>query len=126
MGSHLVCWRCGNSLKKVPLPLIRLAQCPACSSDLHVCRLCRFYDPKLSGHCNHDLAEPAREVDVANFCHYFRPTADAYMPPEKTKQAHAAAQLQALFGQHSSPDDPAHTDASADAKTKFDALFKTK
>ncbi len=126
MGTQLVCWRCGASLKKVPLPLIRLAQCPACASDLHVCRLCRFYDSKLSGHCSHDLAEPAREVDVANFCHHFRPIAGAFRPPEKTKQAQAATQFEALFGLNTNSDDPSQIDSSTDAKSKFDALFKDK
>jgi len=127
----LVCWHCGASLQQVSLPLTRLAQCKACGADLHVCRLCKFYNPRHSDKCDHELAEPAREVDVANFCHYFRPQAGAYNSQEKSRADDALAQLQALFGdseeqQPNSPDkasSAADTDKPSD-KDRFDALFK--
>jgi len=124
MGSQLMCWRCGGALRKLPQPLTRLAQCPACSSDLHVCRMCRFYDLKVAGCCTHDLAIPAREVDVANFCQHFRATPGAYTPTDKSKHSQAVAQFQALFA----VDTPASSNSLSaepdDAKAKFDALFK--
>jgi hypothetical protein len=125
----LVCWRCGASLKDTPKPLVRLAQCKACGADLHVCRLCKFYNPNHFEKCDHELAEPAREVDVANFCHYFRPKSDAYNPQEKSRADEAMAQLKALFGETDSG--TAQTDPSLDnkpdtktAKDKFEDLFK--
>lgn len=125
----LVCWRCGASLKDIPKPLVRLAQCKACGADLHVCRLCKFYNPHHFEKCDHEMAEPAREVDVANFCHYFRPKADAYNPVEKSRSDDAMAELKALFGeagstaaQETSENDTA-SEHAAD-KQKFDDLFK--
>lgn len=126
--SGLVCWRCGASLKDIPTPFVRLAQCKACGADLHVCRLCKFYNPSHFEKCDHDLAEPAREVDIANFCHYFRPKPGAYNPQEKTRSDDAMAQLKALFGDtdNAGKEAPEETpDQSAQsAKQKFDDLFK--
>lgn len=126
----LVCWHCGTSLQHVPQPLARLAQCKSCGADLHVCRLCRFFDPQHSDHCDHEMADPAREVDIANFCHYFRMRADAYNPTEKSRADDALAQLHALFGEEE--DKTANTrEPSSDSdagklsdKDRFDALFK--
>jgi len=114
----LVCWRCGASLKDIPKPLGRLAQ-----------RLCKFYNPNHFEKCDHDMAEPAREVDVANFCHYFRPRADAYNPQEKSRADDAMAELKALFGEsemteqdeNKETEDKTETDSD---KAKFDSLFK--
>ena len=124
----LVCWRCGASLKDIPKPIVRLAQCNVCGADLHVCRLCKFYNPNHFEKCDHDLAEPAREVDVANFCHYFRSRADAYNSQDKSRADDAMAELKALFGETPAEQDDTKaadekTDA-ASAKAKFDALFK--
>jgi hypothetical protein len=124
----LVCWRCGASLKDIPTPFTRLAQCKACGADLHVCRLCKFYNPGHFEKCDHDMAEPAREVDIANFCHYFRPKPNAYNPREKSRADDAMAQLKALFGE--TEDNDKDTSAQAtdqdepSAKQKFEDLFK--
>ncbi|MBI1423937.1 MAG: hypothetical protein GC149_10765 [Gammaproteobacteria bacterium] len=126
--SVLVCWRCGTSLKDFPQPLVRLAQCKACGADLHVCRLCKFYNPGHFEKCDHEMAEPAREVDVANFCHYFRAQPGAYNPQEKTRADDAMAELKALFGDTNNGENESRksaTDKTSDeAKAKFDALFK--
>ena len=119
----LVCWRCGASLKDLPQPITRLIQCTACSADLHVCKLCRYYNPRLHQKCDHDMAEPAREIDIANFCDYFTPRPDAYQPLEASKTDAARAQLEALFGgdEEAGADEK---DAQQSAKDKFDSLFK--
>lgn len=129
MAKDYQCWRCGGSLHDIPVPFVRLAQCRNCSADLHVCRMCRFYNPTLSGRCDHDMAEPAREIDIANFCHYFRPRYDAFQPKEKSRSDAAKAQLEAIFGPTENPDDPtpATADTSDDhatAKARFDSIFK--
>lgn len=128
MMTGLVCWRCGASLKDIPKPLGRLAQCKSCGADLHVCRLCKFYNPNHFEKCDHDMAEPAREVDVANFCHYFRPSPDAYNPQERSRADHAMAELKALFGESDTGQDEGNTrEDNAEqesAKEKFDDLFK--
>jgi hypothetical protein len=75
---RLVCWKCGAPLDEVPLPLSRQAECPACRAWLHVCRLCEFYDPRLTSKCREERAEEVRDREVANFCDYFKPRPDAY------------------------------------------------
>jgi len=120
----LVCWRCGASLKDLPKPLVRLAQCKSCGADLHVCRLCKFYNPNHFEKCDHDMAEPAREVDVANFCHYFRARVGAYNAEEKSRSDDAMAQLKALFGDTESEQKPDQVSDNDVDRAKFDALFK--
>jgi hypothetical protein len=51
MANELRCWRCGESLAKLSLPLARLDECPKCNVQLHVCRMCeRFAPHKPKGH----------------------------------------------------------------------------
>lgn len=129
MAKDYQCWRCGGSLSGIPVPFVRLAQCRACSADLHVCRMCRFYNPVLTTRCDHEMAEPAREIDIANFCHYFRPRYDAFIPKEKSRSDAARAQLEAIFGTATPSSDPADentetNDELATAKARFDSIFK--
>lgn len=121
--ANLVCWRCGASLKDLQQPITRLLQCAACNADLHVCRLCRYYNPRLHQKCDHDMAEPAREVDIANFCDYFTPRPDAYSAAGQAKADAARAQLEALFGGDDKTS-ASDTEAQASLKDKFDSLFK--
>ena len=128
----LVCWSCGASLQDIPLPFTRLEQCKHCRADLHVCRLCRYYNPNVFDKCDHDMAEPARDVTVANFCHYFRPRPGAFAPDKKSKSDQALAQLKSLFGDEandtSSPDvnDDNQLTEMEKAKKKLEALLKDK
>lgn len=127
--SKLVCWVCGASLKDIPLPFTRLEQCKNCHSDLHVCRLCRYYNPNVFDKCDHELAEPARELTVANFCHYFRPRPGAFQTDKKSKSEQALAQLKTLFGE---TEEPTQAEAGTEnqlseeekARRKFESLFK--
>lgn len=101
-GEALNCWHCGVSLASVPLPIGRRDECPHCSSSLHVCRLCDFYDPRVSKQCRETMADEITDKEHANFCDYFRPhaglTADA-----DAEAASSRARLQALFGQGGPP-----------------------
>ena len=127
--SKLVCWSCGASLTDIPLPFTRLEQCKSCHADLHVCRLCRYYNPNISDKCDHDMAEPVRDVAVANFCHYFRPRPNAFSVDKKSKSDEGLAQLKSLFGD-TDETTPNHTQDKQDgsdsnsAKNRFDAIFK--
>ncbi len=124
----LVCWRCGASLKDLPKPFTRLEQCRECHADLHVCRMCRFYNPRMHDKCDHEMAEPAREVDLANFCQYYKPTPDAFDPKGKSSSDDAMAKLRALFGEDNIEEDQSAPAASGDpledAKKRFEDLFK--
>jgi hypothetical protein len=98
MTPNLVCWRCGEPLRDdLPRIFPRLEKCLACSSDLHVCRMCRFYAPQYTTKCSHDRAEPAREIDIANFCSHFRLRRGAHDGAAAAGER-ARDDLAALFG----------------------------
>jgi hypothetical protein len=114
----LVCWKCGASVTELPLPLSRLAECPKCRAYLHACRLCEFYDPRLTDQCREERAEEVLDKEHANFCDWFKPRPNAYRPPDKGKTQAAKSQLDALFGGQAAPGDK--TDAARD---RLDDLF---
>ncbi len=81
------------------LPLGRLEECPNCSRQLHVCLMCRFYDPnETSKQCNEDDADQVRDKASANFCDYFKPAPGAFDPARLAAAESAAQALEALFG----------------------------
>lgn len=94
----LVCWQCGTSLAHLSLPLTRLDACKTCNAELHVCRLCEFYDVGKAKHCREPIAEEVRDKQRANFCDYFRPKEGAYSNQEQAAADQAKAALEALFG----------------------------
>lgn len=98
MDHGLKCWKCGVSLADYTLPLRRLEECRACHAELHVCRMCEFYDVSVAKHCRETIAEEVKDKVRANFCDYFRPTASAYRPGDISAADRARADLEALFG----------------------------
>jgi len=94
----LLCWKCGVSLKGIPMPLSRRAECLACRAELHVCRLCHFYDPRVEGKCREDRAEEVREKERANFCDYFKLRPNAFKAKDVARTEAAKGQIDALFG----------------------------
>lgn len=98
MTSALVCWNCGALLGDELLPLTRLAECRVCRAELHVCRLCEFYDPRVARSCREPVADEVKEKARANFCGYFRIRPGAYVAPDAAEARQAKAQLEALFG----------------------------
>ena len=98
MSDGLVCWKCGAALDGLLLPLSRRAECEACHADLHVCRLCTYYDPRAISGCDEPRAEEVRDQERANFCDYFKPRPGAYMAADNTEANKAKAELGALFG----------------------------
>jgi hypothetical protein len=98
MSHSVACFRCGNSLAELSLPLSRQDQCRQCGSYLHVCRMCRSYDPAAVDQCLEDDAERVRDKDVLNYCEYFVATEGAFDPAAKTEADTARERLDALFG----------------------------
>lgn len=123
MAGKLVCWRCGEALQSVPKPFPRLAKCRSCEADLHVCLMCRYYNPRYSTRCDHEMAEPAREIDLANFCHYLKLRPDAYQAGAYDQSKQAEAKLKALFGDNEADDDRAENPASSDPLASLKELF---
>lgn len=116
------CWRCGAALDTEPLPLAREAHCRGCGADLHVCRLCAFYDPRVANECREPIAEKVVDKTHANFCGYFTPRGGAYHAAGAAATA-ARADLEDLFGlaAGSTAASPTAPDAARDA---LDALFR--
>jgi ribosomal protein L40E len=98
MAHDLVCWRCGASLALLTLPLRRREECPACAAELHVCRMCTAWNPRVTKQCREDAAEEVRNKEQANFCDYFRPRPAAFDAGRAGAEAQAREQLAALFG----------------------------
>jgi hypothetical protein len=126
MPGELVCWKCGHSLAEYTLPLRRLEICRECNAELHVCRLCRFYDTSKAKHCAEPIAEEVRDKESANFCDYFAPRPDAHSTQGQSEADAARRQLDALFGGGAASDaTPDSQDSEADAARRaLDDLFK--
>lgn len=121
--AELSCWKCGASLAELTLPLRRLEECRACGAELHVCRLCEFYDTAVAKSCREPVAEEVKDKTRANFCDYFRPRAGAFVPVggESTR---ARSELEALFGGGTSAAaGDANSSAEDAARSQLDALF---
>jgi hypothetical protein len=94
----LRCYRCGDSLAALTLPLARLDLCPACGVELHVCRMCRHYAPAKPDACDEDDAIAVHHKTVANFCDWFVPDPTVFDGREQRAENEARRQLGALFG----------------------------
>ncbi|MCU0934805.1 MAG: hypothetical protein MUF66_01755 [Gammaproteobacteria bacterium] len=93
-----VCWKCGASLEDLPRSFGRRDECPACRADLHVCRMCRHFDPRVSKACREPVAEAVQDKERSNFCDWFQERAGAGPSPSADPGAAAREALEALFG----------------------------
>lgn len=118
MADELVCWKCGASLKSLPLPLSRTAECPACKAELHACKLCRFYDARTQRQCTEIRAEEIINKEHANFCDWFKPRPNAFDARTQAKAQASKAKLDALFGRGEAPSE--ETDP---ARARLEDLF---
>ena len=98
MAHSIACYRCGESLAALSLPLSRQDQCPACSADLHVCKMCMHFDRHVPRQCREDGAEDVTEKERTNFCDWFKPSETAFDPARKSEADAAQDALAALFG----------------------------
>ncbi len=116
MLEGLVCWKCGAAVMDQPLPLSRYAECALCHADLHTCRLCEFYDPRVSRQCREPIADEVQDKTRANFCGYFQARPAAYHGGEEPG---ARAELEKLF----SGGETANGATADSARARLDALF---
>ncbi len=120
----LLCWRCGTALESIPVPLSRLAYCPQCRADLHVCRMCREFDTKLADQCRAELDDVPHEKERANFCDHFSASSTAYVADDDSKARAARAELDALFGVDSGSPAPRPGESKSDAaRRELESLF---
>ena len=98
MAHDLRCYRCGESLAKLTLPLARVDECPKCIVHLHVCRMCERYAPRKPKGCSEDDAIEVRDKKAANFCDYFKPKRARVRLGRAARAEEAArSQLDSLF-----------------------------
>ncbi len=121
MSHTISCFHCGASLGAMSLPLSRQDQCPECSVYLHVCRMCKDFDPSVPRQCREDGAEDVTEKDRVNFCDWFSPSESAFDAVKKDQADSAEQSLDALFG---SGDDRSNAPEIGDAASAADKLFK--
>jgi hypothetical protein len=98
MAHNIRCYRCGESLAALSLPLSRQDECPACRNYLHVCRMCEYFDPRVPRQCREDGADEVRDKDKLNFCDWFKASESAFDAGRKQDEDAARAALDALFG----------------------------
>ena len=119
MSHNVVCYRCGASLAHLTLPLSRQDECRECRNYLHVCRMCRHFDPQVPRQCREDDAEEVREKEQLNFCDWFVASETAYDPDRKGEEDNARAALDALF------DDSGDNETTPDEQlSEAEKLFK--
>lgn len=95
-GTTATCWKCGARQADILLPLSRTEVCGACDADLHVCRMCRFYDTSVASACREPVADRVTDKTRANFCGYLELRTDA--GTFSAGAAGGSADLDALFG----------------------------
>lgn len=98
MSAQVQCWRCGAVYQEDVRSLPRAAECAACHADLHVCKMCKFYDTRIAKHCREPIAEEVKDKERANFCAYLTVRMNAFSPDSQPNTDAARARLDALFG----------------------------
>lgn len=98
MAHKIRCYRCGESLAALSLPLSRQDECPGCGHHLHVCRMCIHFNPRVTRQCTEDGAEEVGDKDKLNFCDWFKPSETAFDADRKKAEDAARAAAEALFG----------------------------
>ncbi|MCZ6773910.1 MAG: hypothetical protein O7G83_18285 [Proteobacteria bacterium] len=120
MNDVISCWRCGADLDDDLFPLQREEVCGECDADLHVCKLCVFYNPSVADACDEPIAAQVTNKIRANFCDYWKPSPNAYRAKSNDEATKSRAELDLLFGTGS--DSTAATDGDA-GRAELDQLF---
>ena len=95
-----------------------------CRADLHVCRLCAFYDPSVSRSCREPIADEVGDKERANFCGYFTALPGAHKPADSSAADAARAKLSDLFGDGDVKADRADGKSEGDAARRdLERLF---
>lgn len=89
------CFSCGKTLQFSSPPGFR-EECSNCNADVHVCKNCEFYDPKVYNECREPSAEVVREKERSNFCEFFQPRLGG-VDAQNKKAADLKAAAEALF-----------------------------
>ncbi len=67
------CFNCSKDLDfKAEEKIMRSDDCPHCGADMHVCKMCVYYDSSAYNECREPMAERIVEKEKANFCDFFK------------------------------------------------------
>ncbi|HJP03912.1 MAG: hypothetical protein QGH46_05975 [Gammaproteobacteria bacterium] len=124
MADIPVCWRCGHSLEELSMPPGRLDECPECRSQLHVCRMCAFFNPEVIRACREDDADEVMEKERANFCDYFQANSNAFDESFAAADRDASEQLEQLFGEEQDSDAKDEPSGKSSGGSSAEDLFK--
>ncbi|NNE38597.1 MAG: hypothetical protein HKN08_09870 [Gammaproteobacteria bacterium] len=120
----LSCWKCGTSLKDILLPFSRMSKCKSCQTDLHVCKMCEFYDTTVNNSCREPVAEKVTDKTRKNFCGYLQPSETAHQAKSTSHASDSKQQLDALFGLGSEEkSNPTGEPPEDEARRKLEELF---
>lgn len=97
MAEALSCFRCGESLAALTPPMSRQDMCPACSSFLHVCRMCVNFDTNAVAQCREEDAEEVFDKEKANFCDWYKPSPGVFDSASKRADESARSAAEDLF-----------------------------
>lgn len=111
------CWQCGSELTGMIFPVSRREECGDCRAEIHVCRMCKHYDPRVSDQCREDRTEPVTDKTRANFCDYFDISPNAWQERHENEHDAARNAAEALFG--GSADSPDNGGGSEELKRLF-------
>jgi hypothetical protein len=90
----VTCFHCGK-LNHFPERIGFRDECESCGADVHVCKNCRFYDPKVYNECTEPSAEVVLEKERANRCDYFQSAGEKAVM--KTAKDDLLSAAEALF-----------------------------
>jgi len=104
---------------------LRHDACKQCDAELHVCKLCRFYDVTVAKQCREPIAELVRDKERANFCDYFeiKRQIEAQPTAQAAVIAQARNELEAMFGKSATKTDDQHPTAADASRVALEQLF---
>lgn len=112
MSEEIRCFKCGDALAYLSLPISRRDTCRACSAPVHVCRMCVHFASDVPGQCREEDAEDVKEKDMINFCEWFVPSPDRFDADGAIEASAARSALDALFGD-AAPDETSTNEIAA-------------
>ena len=113
------CWNCSTTILNA---LVFAAKCPKCSSALHCCKQCTYFDSSTRFQCLKPIPERINKKDLANECTMFKTqvTVARDTPTQRPAGGFAGPHngTPPTLEQLSSPK------SSQEARVAFDSLFK--
>ncbi len=89
----VICFSCHKTTEVAERVGLR-EECSSCGADLHSCKCCSFYDPKVYNECRETSADVVRDKERSNFCDFYQPNGQA---AARNQREDLLAAAEALF-----------------------------